>query len=90
MQIEELFEESELSSETARFIIEGSAYYDIEDDSGKWLRILCEYGDLLILPAGRLHRFTTTPKVTAFLFLLVPKPVIQCKCSHQKPKIRFF
>lgn len=62
-QIEELFEESELSSESARFIIDGSAYYDIEDDSGKWLRILCEYGDLLILPAGRLHRFTTTPKV---------------------------
>lgn len=44
-------------------IIDGSAYYDIEDGSGAWLRVLCEYGDLIILPAGRLLRFTTTPKV---------------------------
>ena len=62
-QIEELFEETELPTEQARMIIEGAAYYDIEDDNGQWLRILCEYGDLLILPAGKLHRFTTTPKV---------------------------
>ncbi|VDM98301.1 unnamed protein product [Thelazia callipaeda] len=62
-KIEELFEESELSDETARLIIEGSAYYDIEDGSGNWVRILCEYGDLLILPAGKHYRFTTTPEV---------------------------
>lgn len=51
-------------------IIDGSAYYDIEDDSGAWLRVLCEYGDLIILPAGRLLRFTTTPKVFFKLFNL--------------------
>lgn len=61
-KIEELFEESELPTEQARMIIEGDAYYDIEDNNGHWLRVLCEYGDLLIIPAGKLHRFTTTPK----------------------------
>ncbi|KAM3719615.1 Acireductone dioxygenase [Dirofilaria immitis] len=59
-KIEELFEETKLSSETAVLVIDGSAYYDIEDDCGNWLRILCEFGDLLIIPAGKLHRLTTT------------------------------
>ncbi|EFO21143.2 hypothetical protein LOAG_07346 [Loa loa] len=59
-KIEELFEEIELSNEIALLIMEGSAYYDVEDGCGNWLRILCEYGDLLIIPAGKLHRFTTT------------------------------
>ncbi|CAG9532051.1 unnamed protein product [Cercopithifilaria johnstoni] len=59
-KIEKLFEEAKLSSEIAVLIIEGSAYYDIEDNYGKWLRILCEFDDLLIIPAGKLHRFTTT------------------------------
>lgn len=66
MQLEELFEETELACEQARLIIEGSAYYDIEDENGKWLRILCEFGDLIILPPGRPFRFTTTPKVYHF------------------------
>ncbi|VDN60639.1 unnamed protein product [Dracunculus medinensis] len=61
-KLEELFEETELACEQARLIIEGSAYYDIEDENGKWLRILCEFGDLIILPPGRPFRFTTTPK----------------------------
>uniref|UniRef100_A0A0N5ADI1 1,2-dihydroxy-3-keto-5-methylthiopentene dioxygenase homolog n=1 Tax=Syphacia muris TaxID=451379 RepID=A0A0N5ADI1_9BILA len=61
-KIEEMFEETELDNEQARMIIEGSAYYDVEDGDGNWYRILCEYGDMIILPAGRNHRFTTTPK----------------------------
>lgn len=61
--MEELFEESELPEEQARMIIEGSAYYDIEGEDGIWYRILCEYGDLIIIPPGKMHRFTTTTKV---------------------------
>ncbi|VIO93117.1 Uncharacterized protein BM_BM17477 [Brugia malayi] len=59
-KIEELYEETQLNNEMAVFVIEGSAYYDVEDECDNWLRILCEYGDLLIIPAGKLHRFTTT------------------------------
>ncbi|VDN91185.1 unnamed protein product [Brugia pahangi] len=61
--IEELYEETQLNNEMAVFVIEGSAYYDVEDECDNWLRILCEYGDLLIIPAGKLHRFTTTTEV---------------------------
>lgn len=28
-------------------VIEGSAYYDVEATDGSWIRILCEYGDLM-------------------------------------------
>ncbi|TMS33992.1 hypothetical protein L596_001665 [Steinernema carpocapsae] len=61
-KIAELFEESELEEDQARMILEGSAYYDVEDKDGKWVRILCEYGDFIIIPAGKCFRFTTTPK----------------------------
>lgn len=45
-------------------ILEGSAYYDVEKiDGNGWIRIFCEYGDLIIIPAHRAHRFTTTNKV---------------------------
>ncbi|MFH4975742.1 hypothetical protein AB6A40_002451 [Gnathostoma spinigerum] len=61
-KLDELFEESELQEEQARMIIEGSAYFDLEDFEGKWIRVLCEYGDLLLIPSGRQFRLTTTPK----------------------------
>lgn len=66
-KIAELFEESEAKEDHARMIIEGSAYYDVEGKDGEWIRILCEYGDLLIIPAGRSYRMTTTPKVCLFI-----------------------
>uniref|UniRef100_A0A8R1EQG5 Uncharacterized protein n=1 Tax=Caenorhabditis japonica TaxID=281687 RepID=A0A8R1EQG5_CAEJA len=32
------------------------------DKNGQWVRILCEYGDLILIPANTCFRFTTTPK----------------------------
>uniref|UniRef100_A0A914VH14 Uncharacterized protein n=1 Tax=Plectus sambesii TaxID=2011161 RepID=A0A914VH14_9BILA len=61
-KIEELFEETENKEDQARMILEGAAYYDVEDCDGRWVRILCEYGDLIVIPAGKNIRFTTTPK----------------------------
>jgi len=61
-KIAELFEESESSEEQARMIIEGAAYYDVEATDGSWIRIMCEYGDLIIIPANRPYRLTTTNK----------------------------
>lgn len=43
--------------------MEGAAYFDVEGKDGDWVRVLCEHGDLLIIPAGRNYRMTTTPKV---------------------------
>ena len=67
LQLTELFEEIECSDDQARLITEGAAYFDVEGSNGDWIRILCEYGDLIIIPAGRPHRMTTTSKVSCKL-----------------------
>uniref|UniRef100_A0A183BVZ5 Alpha/beta-hydrolase n=1 Tax=Globodera pallida TaxID=36090 RepID=A0A183BVZ5_GLOPA len=59
-KIAELFEETESDEDQARMILDGSAYYDVEDEV--WIRIFCEYGDLIIIPKGTAYRMTTTPK----------------------------
>ncbi|KJH51921.1 ARD/ARD' family protein [Dictyocaulus viviparus] len=61
-KIDELFEESNQPADQARMVIEGSAYYDVEDKNGDWVRILCEFGDLILIPANTSFRFTTTPR----------------------------
>uniref|UniRef100_A0A914DUA2 1,2-dihydroxy-3-keto-5-methylthiopentene dioxygenase n=1 Tax=Acrobeloides nanus TaxID=290746 RepID=A0A914DUA2_9BILA len=61
-KLTELFEEIECSDDQARLITEGAAYFDVEGSNGDWIRVLCEYGDLIIIPAGRPHRMTTTSK----------------------------
>uniref|UniRef100_A0A914EEC1 ARD n=1 Tax=Acrobeloides nanus TaxID=290746 RepID=A0A914EEC1_9BILA len=61
-KLADLFEEVESIEDQARLITEGAAYFDVESYNGDWIRILCEYGDLIIIPAGRPHRMTTTSK----------------------------
>ena len=58
----ELFEETETDEDQARMVLEGAAYYDVEEEEGKWIRVLCEFGDLILIPAGTCYRMTTTPK----------------------------
>jgi 1,2-dihydroxy-3-keto-5-methylthiopentene dioxygenase len=53
-----------------RLILEGSGYFDIRDAQDKWTRIFVEKGDLITLPAGAYHRFTTDDKVNFILFIL--------------------
>ena len=53
------FEEHFHNDDEVRYIIDGSGYFDIKDQNNEWIRIQMTKGDLINLPAGCYHRFTT-------------------------------
>ncbi|VDD94377.1 unnamed protein product [Enterobius vermicularis] len=63
--IEKLYAITTTLDEEAHFVSEGSAYFDVlENDTTKWLRICCEAGDLLVFPAAKFYKITTTPEAS--------------------------
>ena len=58
-----------------RLILDGSGFFDIRDPKDKWVRICVEKGDLITLPAGSYHRFTTDDKVDRTYFFLLHKNI---------------
>lgn len=43
-----------------RFVLDGAGVFDIRTNDDRWLRVVVEPGDLLVVPAGRHHRFELT------------------------------
>jgi len=43
-----------------RFVLEGEGIFDIRSRDDRWMRVVVERGDLIVVPANRHHRFLLT------------------------------
>jgi len=48
------------TDDEVRFVLEGSGVFEIRSGDDRWMKIIVEKGDFILVPANRYHRFYLT------------------------------